>query len=318
MENSSSPCVLIVAAMLAVFSAEPAWAYIRTGESLDWLVISRAHIAIAEVTAVQVHPDPVHPQNPDQTIDFRITSVLKGRPAREASVRRPVCRAGDSEGALKGTYPAKGSAFLLFFKESGELDYQIDLDHPATGGDDLPITIDFKLLHDRASILDLVAKRLERAKATPARPGPTTRPADADSEWLAPGVGEGFLELWCPSDSPAERALYSGSGTRLIVPADPEWKDRLIKQTRDADVTERARAATRLTAFAGPETIESLRRLLKDQESVEMQVSEGNQPLHKVIAWPARQCAYETLRRLGVDVAKPAGYQEGYGDFLGY
>ena len=302
-----SRCSLLptVAACLALFLAAPARAEVTVGESLDWLVLSRPHVAVAEV--VHVTDEGPDRQGYTQRIArLRRAEVLKGEPPEQASRKEHVGKPGEAGG------PAKGAAFLLFFDDQKQISYAINLDSPTTRWQGAAFTTDFRVLGDRAAIMAVVNKRLKQLKDDPPKEKPQ---AEAPNVFTPQGQ---FLRLDVPHGTPAYQALFAGSSCFLIVPADPEHKAKLLETLGDPKAFGRARAAGQLAAYPGEDTVAALKAALDDPEVFEGQVggidADGRQYERKFDVYPVRQAAYEALRRLGVDVPLPEGYREEYRD----
>lgn len=274
----------LLAGLFVFASVSPVHAKIAVGESLDWLVVSRKHIAIAEVMSVQ------------GDIAMRIKKTLKGEPPEKANVGRD------------GAAPAQATEFLLFFNEKKEVDYSIDLASPMNQRVwGLAFAMDFRVLEKREAILEAVDKRLARLKKDPPRNVPTDRAGR-----LLDGFGKGYLVFEAPQASAVYKTLWSESAVYLIVPADAEFKKGLIEGAKSKDVHERARSAYRLANYPGDETTRILRELLKDDGTSVIQVSGGNQT-RNITVYPARQAAYDALTSLGIETPKPEGYYPGLG-----
>lgn len=277
----------LVVTMFASFWSSALSAEINIGDSLDWLTVSRDHIAIVRATGSQEERAP-EALWMDRTVRVERVQVLKGDPpaTAEFTVHIPV----------ETPVPAAGREFLFFFGKEGfrfEGHYVIDLESPADRGPEVALTQDFRLLPTRQEILEAVERRL-RLLAD-----------EGTADYLR------SLTLEVPVDSPAFRALWQRSACYLVVPADPEYKPGLLDDTRSADVWVRARAAARLAEYPGEETVARLRELLVDPGTGSMQVS-GNNQLEEVEVFPAREEAYRALRKLGVECAPPGGLYDGF------
>ncbi|MBI4613765.1 MAG: hypothetical protein HY720_09160 [Planctomycetes bacterium] len=291
--------------ILAACASAPAVAEINVGESIDWLVVSRKHAAIGSVAGVSedVAPGALWL---DRTVELEVKETLRGEPPGRASFawHVPSSTSGKAHGEVEMSPPAIGAEFLLFFGDEGAVEYAVDLAFPSNMMHGVVFSTDFGVLLTRDEILDAVQKRIERLAKEP----PLVEPAGPDRRsFFEPP--RGFLRLEVPEDSPAFRALWSGSACYLIVPADPEYLPGLIEETRSENPWARARAAWRLATYPGEETEKLLRGLLSDPGTSSVGASRGGESV-EVEVFPVRQAAYEALVALGFKVDKPEGWSE--------
>lgn len=311
MRRTPSPHVIALAfltLLLPAAPAAPAAAEITVGESLDWLVLSRPHVAVAAVAGSDVEVD-AGDGWAYLTIRYRVKQAVKGEPPAESSLRRPAGAPKDAEAIRQGA-PGEGAEFLLFFDDQKRINYAINLDRPGDRWHTAAFATDFRVLKDRKAIMAVVEKRVAQLKVDPPK---EPLPANAANIFTPP---DRFLRLDVPFDTPAHAALFAGSSAYLIVPADPEFKAKLLEQIRDPSPRERARAAALLGAYRGEETVGALKSLLNDPERTQIvttvMLATGEKRDRKVTVYPVRQAAYDTLRRLGADVPKPQGYSDEY------
>lgn len=261
-------------AVVLALAGTSARAEIALAESLEWLVVSRPHIARTEVGGVA-----------DGIVETRV-EFLKGTPPIAETIRSHV-EAGAEP-------PAIGSGSLLFFGEDGSLDRAIDLAAPA-----MP-TADFRVPREGEEVLEIVRRRLARLEAEPppvdpGRPGPLSEPP------------RGYLRVRVPEGTPAWQSLRAGSACFLIVPADPEYLPGILEATRSDDPWTRAAGAWRLAAYDGEATERVLHALLADPLPATIRVwIEGRET--EVEVYPARQAAFKALRARGVAVDLPVGW----------
>src|SRR6516164_6368138 len=95
----------------------PSHAKLAFGESLDWLVTSRPHIAIGKVVEVRDGELPSGALYLHRRIDLRIEKTLKGKPPEKATWLPfvPADTQVLKHGQGKNAPPSVGAEFLLFF-----------------------------------------------------------------------------------------------------------------------------------------------------------------------------------------------------------
>lgn len=203
-----------------------------------------------------------------------MTEVLKGAPPEVPGIA--------------GAPHEESLALLYFFDGDRKTIATINLSTPGQGHGEPAFTPDFQVLSNGREILDRVRARIERMGKEEVK----------EFHWFE-----------CPEDSAAFKALWSGSSCYLKVPADPEYKARFLEELSSKDVHVRARAAWRLSRHPGDDTVAALKSLLADPGTAVIHVfSDGKN--EDVTVRPARQCAYDALRKLGVDAARPEGWRE--------
>lgn len=288
--------VALLTAALTLLAPVPLFAEINVGESLDWLTVSRPHIAVAEIVSVQ---DDRKPQAlwMARRFETRLKETLKGKPPATATFTWHV--------PIETGAPAQGTEFLLFFNDDSTVGYAINLASPDITGQGVAFATHFNVLRTKETILDAVRQRLARL----GRQGIATAHTANAANVFTPQ--RGFLQLEVPFETPAHQALFAGSACYLVVPADVEFRQPLMEQARSNDVWARAKAATKLANYPDDEVKTLLRPLLQDGGSAILQVGGGDQRKN-VTVYPARQAAYLTLKSLDEDVEKPEGYYDGF------
>ena len=264
---------------LLLAPAGPLMAGINIGHSLDWLVVSRDHIAVARLVGTTGKSSPPALWT-NRKLEFRVTKVLKGTPPPVAHFPRHV--------PVKDPSIAPGTEFLLFF--SGEkADYAINLSSPSDRDyhNGLALSMDFQVLKTKKAILAAIDRRLKRLR----RERPT-----------------GFHSLDIPDDTPAYRALWSGSACYLTVPAAHEFKALWLKDIRSKEALTRAAAAHRLGKYPGKDIAALLKSLLRDPGTSEIGLSRGNGTTERITVYPVREAAFKVLTSWGISVPKPKGY----------
>jgi len=263
-----------------------AHAEIVVGDSLDWLVVSHDHVATTKVIRIEV-PIPTSSAWMERTIVVQRETSLKGTPPEHSQFSR---RVAEREAQLP-----IGTEFLVFFKDTTQIDYAINLSSPpAKGWHEVALSMDFNVLKTKKVIIDTVQARL--AKLEHERPS-------------------GFLRLAVPTDKPAYMALWSGSACFLNVPADSEFKTKFMEELRSPDVKSRATAAYWLAKYPGQDVVGALKPLLKDPGTDVMQTFKNNRR-QDITIYPVRQAAYKTLTTWGIEVPQPAGYDPDYPSFF--
>ena len=99
--------------------------------------------------------------------------------------------------------------------------------------------------------------------------------------------------------SPIGKKLYSGSSCYLTVPAEDKYKEKYIAMSSSRSIRERTKAAKELYKFKGKDAEEAIKQLLLD-ESQEYLLN-GPDSISSV-AYPVRAAAYESLKKLGIEV----------------
>ncbi len=256
-------------------------AEIAFAESLEWLVDNSVRIGVAEVTGFRDawKPGLEGAQSDYRSVQMKVTKALKGKPPETLDA---------PAGLLWRPWPPPEKAeVLLFLGEDSKV-----LSALALSGRfekvsyNTAFTKDFRVLSSRQEILEAVETRLA-----------LKRP------------GKGNFQMEVPEESPAFKALWGGSACYLRVPADPEYREGLMKALKSPDVHARARAARRLAEYPGPETEKALRALLADPGAHAVtRTSKGG--TERLTAYPARRAAWEALKALGVSVPRPEGLRE--------
>jgi hypothetical protein len=236
------------------------------------------HIAVVQV---QLAADPSEPWRvrPLSHAPAKTTQILKGHTPADTEVD---CWDGVR---LK---PGDRAAILAFFDDALEAKYTIALDDSESCTEDDGITTDFRVLHDRRGILQVVSARLARMR----REG-RSQPRRALFVPIPEGTSASeinMLNINC-----------------LAVPADPEYRPILLRKTRSPDWRVRADAAGYLAEYPGPGTVTALRRLMND-------------PMQDTVAaprrYPVRESAYIALRKLGAQATAPDGFRAGASFFV--
>ncbi len=304
-------------AVALIGAPAPARAEIVVGESLDWLVVSRPHVAVMRVVEVVESPVKGGATWTTRTVRLERVGVMKGEPPETATFERHVSvGAAPGRGAPRVFAPKENGEMLVFFRveeggrEAGEVrvDQAIDLERPATGGlTDVAFTTDFAILDDGDTIVKTAEARLALIEAAAAK---AKRDGEPPAERARPAnffaAQRGFIRFEIPYDTAAYRALWSGSSCYLVVPADHALRAEIVKATASADVHERAEAAERLLSYPDAEARAILRKLLVDPGTSRVTVHGETKETFTI--YPVRQAAYETLRALGEDVEEPEGY----------
>lgn len=116
------------------------------------------------------------------------------------------------------------------------------------------------------------------------------------------------LVLHVPTETPAYKQLWRGSGVLLSVPADAQMETLGRAWCRDKAVYTRALGAGVLREFKNEENIKLLKSLLRDPEFDNVSGSQSF-PDHILRyedrVFPARAAAYQALRDLGIQVERP-------------
>ncbi len=278
-------------------------AEIMVGESLEWLVDSSDAIGVYK--AVGVEPGKKGKSWAYSRVRGQLARKLKGNAPKKVSFRYYAQGTKDSPPKKLG----KADKFLVFFprakKEDKEVKtrYTICLSAPNVRGfRSIAFTKDFRVLKREEDILKVVGRRVKLKKS----PG-LASPEKAANVFTPPS---GFLRVEIPYDKEAFRALWAGSVCYLVVPADEEFKHQLLREVKSRDVWTRARAASRLTAYPGKDTVKLLRSLLADKGTAKITSYDRSKKKTTVTVYPVRQAAYEALKRLGEKVEKPKGLKQ--------
>ena len=126
-----------------VWFAGPARAEINVGESVDWLVLARPHIAIAEVISTDPH-NKTEAKWTDLTINIRLKKRLKGQPPQSAEFVR-LWQMSARPGEEDNGRPENGTEYLVFFDELGKITNAMNLTLPShkrgVGADDRDVAL---------------------------------------------------------------------------------------------------------------------------------------------------------------------------------
>lgn len=249
-------------------------------ESLDWLTLSCPHIAVGEVTTTR---DEKHEKAlwMNESVEIIVTEVLKGFPPKRAVFSRHI---------PVNTSPRKSKdEFLLFFKKDGiEIHAVAALTTQPLSSLEAAITKDFKVLREKNAILGIIRDRLKHG----------------------PMISRSFRRE-VPENTEAFKSLWSGSACFIVVPADPEFKEDLLKSARSGEVWTRAKATYRLSNYPGEEITKILRVFLNDSSRTTMnRGSDQHGKVQEVMVFPVRQAAFQALQSMGVKVEKPEGYDD--------
>jgi hypothetical protein len=254
---------------------------VNVGETIDWLTISRPHVALTEVVDVRVEPN-ARPSSRTNVLELRSTAPLKRKPPTKAEIRRQAMTGAQPRAVDHTT--AVSDEFIVFFTGDGEVDYAIDLAQPATGERDLAFTMSFDVLTERTAIIEAVERAVRRAKTVPSGAAAASRNLYMPQRF--------FLRFEVPSNTPAYTVLFAGSVCYLVLPADHSLKSKVLAHTRARDPWERARAAHQLANYTDPDSTDRLRAMLGDEGMAIIETfSAGRAEEQRV--FPARQVAYD-------------------------
>jgi hypothetical protein len=245
-------------------------------ESIDWLAVSSAHIALYEVENHRLRNGPATAGAGE--FGLRVLQAWKGQPPKHVWL------------PLNGPMPSTPSAaqVLVFFGADASPDALIALNENAAGSTPT-ITASFQVLRTRAEILSALDQRLRRLIAEPK-------------------ANSASVRLGIPAGSEAGRFFGREGAHDVLVPADRELGEALRAQTSaEEDVWARARAAHQLAAFPDAESIQRLIELLHDPATAVVTTVKDGQTIEQR-AYPVRQAAYDALLRSSVPVTEPDGY----------
>ncbi len=277
-------CVVLIPCLVAL-------ADINGGTSVAWLALSQPHIGVYTIATVSESV---------VRIDTKLGYALKGVPVAGVRVKHRVSRNQNRNPADDDM--RKGDELLLFLNNAMDVEYAINLTRPATRGDGVAFSVDFDILRHKYAIVKTVTQRIARQQASgmPRVEHVTREHADRTSQ-------TGFLRLEVPRDSAAFDALFLGSSCYLVVPADPEFKEKVIAQLRSPHMWDRAAAADQAQNYRSDDTIAVLTGLLTDSGVFDTKVRKNGAWVDSPV-YPVRQVAYDTLISFGLAVPRPDGY----------
>jgi hypothetical protein len=122
---------------------------------------------------------------------------------------------------------------------------------------------------------------------------------------------EFHIHLAVPGDTAVYKKLWSGSAVYLTVPVDEKLELLGQKWCKSNSICERAEGAKILRYFKNEKNIGILKSLLNDPNSAESTLHRtvpGRSELelvHRKKVYYVRQAAFDALRKLGSEVAKP-------------
>ena len=171
------------------------------GATLEWLTDTCPYIGIYTASRFSLAA-------PCQAyIDASLSESLRGEAPKTFSFPYPTCNGKNNKADC---VLEEGEKFLIFLRDAGKADIRseqvINLTCPASQGwEHVALRPDFSLLRDGAAIEKVVRQRIVEGQLT-AMP------------WRA--YPENRFDIEVPLDTPAFQALYGGSSSFLIVPAD--------------------------------------------------------------------------------------------------
>lgn len=181
----------------------PARAEIMCGITLEWLADTCPYVGTYSARTVSRDAD-YH----QLRVSATLVESLRGKPPQEFSFDYPTFDAAVKSGRTASI----GNKFLIFLQDADTQPKEVRWEHiisltdPATRGyAHVALRPDFTLLTDGDQILQVVRERIAKHAVTPTlwREYPSDR-----------------IRLEIPSDTPAYRAIFSGSSCYLIVPDD--------------------------------------------------------------------------------------------------
>jgi hypothetical protein len=263
-------------------------------DALEMIVLSSERIALGTVVG---HRDSMYAapaEYGDRTVRFRVRTWLLGAGGAVDSVTMIVHRADPA--------PLDGDSILVLgvlrirpgVLEPPRYLPAFDLTHPERIPSSFAMTREFRLLHDRRSILAAVRRRV--AMIRDRRPLGDDRYFSAEQFASGAGrIGEGM-----PVDSETQRATYMGSINSLEYPADADLLPRFMRMTRAEEPHVRAWAAAQLAHYPRDSVVTRLNELLGDR-GVSLHRTRGKSGTEDSTYVPiVRLSARHALRVLGV------------------
>jgi hypothetical protein len=262
--------------------------------SIEWLTVSSPHIAVMRVEAVRDSTVPAANGAPLRSVYLRTQEVLRGAPPAYFRAPRTLVN--------YEIPPAVGDRVLVFFtrpdagwEENRDSWFLFELASAGFYEFNPAVSMDARVLH-ADEILQATRKRLRMVRT--GRPLGDSRKVDADGIWS----GKGSLTLEIPEGTEAADSIVTMSVNYLVVPADIELLPRIMAEAADTSAWVRAEAACRLVQYPA-EGRSTLFRLLQDRGTIVW--GDRKIPVH-----PVSIAAFEALRAIGVDVARPPQFDD--------
>ena len=254
-------------------------------ESLEWLTDSTPHVGEYEI--LEMTPRAVSNWYQIHMKVKRISSLKGDCPkASTFRVRSYVESIPEFKVGTRAVF------FLTSVAPEPSVRYKVSLDAPPKRGfNDIAYSKDFRVLTKGDEIREIIAKRAALKKNV------KVSDPEAIGKVFALG-GSGAVRMEVPFESTAYQALYSGSSCYLVVPADPELRLELLKQTRSKNVWERSQATIQLSAFSDDVVRGRLTELLEDKGTAESTTTDATGKSTKRTYYPVRDAAREALKEL--------------------
>ncbi len=276
---------LIVVVSLFLLSTPNAEAEIMVAESLEWLTDSTPHVG--EYQILEATPRTV--SNWFQIhMKVKLISSLKGDCPKTSTfkIRSYVDKIPELKVGTNAIF------FLTTVAPEPSVRYKVSLNTPPKRGfSDIAYSKDFRLLIKGDEIRSIVKKRAALKKNV------DVADPEAIAKVFAMG-GSGAVRMEVPFSSTAYQALYGGSSCFLVVPADPELKEQLLKQSKAKNVWERRQAAWQLSAFPDDVVRARLTELLEDPGTAESTTTDAAGNTTKRRTYPVRDAAREALKEI--------------------
>ncbi len=281
---------------LLLLAPGAAQAEINLVESLEWMTVRTPLVVRGKVIRCVDVQDPVE-NRPYRDVTIAVAEKLKGRHDEKTVTLRLLAGSDDPRGH---NWKKSGHEYLFFLTRENrdglkglEGRWQPLLE---------PIDLD-SLEHVYSARMYRLTRRNDALAIVRKYTRLPTPGGGDDPTKRSPSP----LVIEVPTDADIFNELYGGSAVLMTVPADEEYRPRVLALARSPNGWERERGARQLLAYPGRESVQLLRELLKDGH--EAQVFAGQGKLVRV-EYPVRRAAYQSLLGLGEKPAKPVTERE--------
>jgi hypothetical protein len=287
--NASWKTMTPIVCLLGVAFPSAANAEIAFGESIEWVTADSDRIVVGKVAKVEIVAG-------HEVVTVDVTKTLRGKHEPTAKFVVRVYLGKRAKGWHEDGLPM---VFFLYRYEEGKK----RAEDPSLPADAPKLPVGFEWVLRDAVLLGKTKRQwpgtinvFTRDFGLLTEPDAITRHIEAYVKTIPADWKKKNISLDAPSESAVYKKLWSRSAVFLTVPVDRQLEKDGRAWCKDDAVETRVRGAKVLGKFKSDENVKILRALLQD---------DGFYTGNGLRRYVVRGAAFESLRGLGVEVARP-------------